>query len=132
MILNMKWEINLLKKNLIFENKYLEEEEELEEINDILNEINKGITPEINEDDVYKYSINKNHSFNIKNKNVDNDNFQKFQEIMSILKKPLSGKNIRNINKHDTPFKALLKPKKISLIEKFFIVCNLKIQTGRI
>ena len=102
----------------IFENKL--EEAELDEINEVLNEINKAITFEINEDNINNYNINRNHSFIKQNPNNNNDNNKECEEILSILQKPLSNKNIRNRNKYDTPFKTLLKQKKISLEGKVF------------
>ena len=36
------------------------------------------------------------------------------------IKKPLSNKNVRNLNNYDSPFKPLLEPKKVSLVGKVF------------
>ena len=57
-----------------------------------------------------------NSEYNIKT--ISDDHSKECQEILSILNKPLSNKNIRNKDKYETPFKPLLKPKKISLVGK--------------
>ena len=59
--------------------------------------------------------LNKNIEINIKEN--ENKNSKVCQEILGILKMPLSDKNIRY---GISPFKPLLKPKKISLIGKVF------------
>ena len=95
----------------IFNNKIFEEND-LSEIYDFLNEINKE----------ENYNNNKKYAFSQHNSNITNDDhFNECQEILSILKKPLSNKNLRNRNINDTPFKPLLKPKKVSLEGK--ILC---------
>jgi len=112
------------EKNINY-NKYFEEND-INEIFDVLNEINQAIT-------IDTYSINKKEfiEHNKQNCNDENTNimfndehFNACQEILSILKKPLSNKDIRNKNKYnseyDTPFKPLLKPKKVSLVGKVF------------
>ena len=56
---------------------------------------------------------------NIPAKNtINEDHSKECKEILSILRKPLSNKNIRNLRMYDTPFKPLLKPKKVSLVGK--------------
>ena len=106
----------------IIDNKYFEEAD-LNEIYDVLNEINKAViininkTNKINYHNQYKNISNSEEKIN----NINNDHSKECQEILSILKKPLSNKNIRNRIIYDTPFKPLLKPKKISLVGKIFI-----------
>ena len=102
----------------IFFNKHLEEAD-LNEIYDVLNEIDKAITIDINSINKEEYPLKKRDSYSPQNtKTIKNEHFNECQEILSILKKPLSNKNIRNINVYDTPFKPLLKPKKISMVGK--------------
>ena len=100
------------------------EETDLDEIYDVLNEINKAITIEINELNINTYINNRKHSYSFidkNNNNINNNaNFNECQEIWSILKKPLSNKNLRNLDNYDSPFKPLLKPKKVSLVGKVF------------
>ncbi len=72
------------------------------------------------ENDVFKTildDLNKNIEINIKELENENKNFKECQEILDILKYPRSDKDIRN---GISPFKPLLKPKKISLIGKVF------------
>ena len=59
--------------------------------------------------------LNKNIEINIKE--LENENKNECQEILDILKFPLSDKNIRG---RISPFKPLLKPKKISMIGRVF------------
>ena len=107
----------------IVENKN-SDEADLDEIYDVVNEINKAITIELNELNLNPYFNTRKHSFSFRNKNKNNnninnnENFNECQEILSILKKPLSNKNIRNLDNYDNLFKPLLKPKKVSLIGK--------------
>ena len=100
------------------------QETDLDEIYDVLNEINKAITIEINELNIYPYINNRKHSYSFidkNNNNINNNtNFNECQEILSILKKHLSDKNLRNLDNYDSPFKPLLKPKKVSLEGKVF------------
>ena len=118
-------EKNLAEKNdpqNIFNNKYFEELE-LDEINDVINEINKAVTIDINTVNQKDCDIdnNKNQTFiNQVNNIINDDHFNVCQEILSILKKPLSNKNVRNRNIYSTPFKPLLKPKKVSMVGKVF------------
>lgn len=65
--------------------------------------------------------LNKNIEINIKELENENKNFKECQEILEILKYPLSDKNIRN---DISPFKPLLKPKQISLIGRVLIDNN--------
>ena len=52
--------------------------------------------------------------------NIEEEHSKECKEILSILRKPLSNKNITNFKMYDTPFKPLLKPKKVSLVGKVF------------
>ena len=61
--------------------------------------------------------LNKNIEINIKENEIENKNYNECQEILNILKKPLSDKNITF---HYSPFKPLLEPKKISMVGKVF------------
>ena len=72
-----------------------DKEEENDEIKSILSDLNKNI------------------DINIKEK--ENNNYRECQEIINILRKPLSDKYIRS---YISPFKPLLKPKKISMAGK--------------
>lgn len=81
---------------------------------EIENEIDKNLEEDSKEENCIFKSIlddlNKNIEINIKeNNNKD------FQEILDILKYPHSDKNIRD---RISPFKPLLRPKKISMIGK--------------
>ena len=62
--------------------------------------------------------LDKNIEINIKEN--ENKNYNECQEILNILKKPLSDKNLRFYN---SPFKPLLKPRKISMVGK--ILCGI-------
>ena len=88
-----------IKDNYIMENDCIEDKNEEEdcEILTIINDLNKNI--EINM------------------KDIENKNYNECQEILNILRKPLSGKNVRD---YISPFKPLLKPKKISMVRKVF------------
>ena len=70
--------------------------------------------------------LNKNIVINTKELENENKNSKECQEILEILKYPLSDKNIRN---DISPFKPLLKPKKISLIGRVLIDNNNSINT---
>ena len=83
-------------------NDYEEEEEDNKEENTVLQSIL---------DD-----LNKNVEINVKDLD-ENENYKECQEILDILKYPRSHKNIRE---NISPFKPLLKPKKVSLIGKVF------------
>ena len=88
-----------IKDNYIIENDFIEDKNEEEdcEILTIINDLNKNI--EINM------------------KEIENKNYNECQEILNILRKPLSGKNVRD---NISPFKPLFKPKKISMVGKVF------------
>ena len=65
--------------------------------------------------------LNKNIEINVKeieNENKNYKNYKECQEIIEILKYPLSDKNIRDVF---SPFKPLLKPKKISLVGRVLL-----------
>ena len=95
------------------------EQAELEDINDVINEINKAITINIKEEN-FNYYNKRRHSYSAQNISISKDNTKECKEILSILKKPVSNKNIRNLNIFDCPFKALLEPKKLFLEGKIF------------
>ena len=57
-------------------------------------------------------SLNNNSEINIKEIQKEDNNYNECQEIINILKKPLSEKNVRF---YSSPFKPLLKPRKISM-----------------
>ena len=104
----------------LFENKYFEEAD-LDEIYNILKEIDKAVTIDINTKTKKDYYKNKKYSMNIPTKNtINEDHSKECKEILSILRKPLSDKNIRNLRIYDTPFIPLLKPRKVSLVRKEF------------
>ena len=95
-----------IEKPLLDKSKENIEENDLNEINDILKEMDNSI------------SINLNYSYNnIKIKNNNESHEKECNEILSILKRPFSNKDVRYLNK-DTPFKPLIKPKKVSMIGK--------------
>jgi hypothetical protein len=104
----------------IFENKYFEEAE-MDEIYNVLNEINQAVTIDVNS--TTKKDYYRSNSMDEPKINVIKENHSKeCKEILSILRKPSSNKNVRNLKMYDTPFKPLLKPKKISLVGK--IICG--------
>jgi len=109
------------KSHNIFENKYFEEAD-LDEIYDVLYEINQAVTIDVNTINKNNFYKQKNISKSEQNLNLknDEDHFNECQEIICILKKPLSNKDIRNGKFYDSPFKPLLKPKKVSLVGKVF------------
>jgi hypothetical protein len=110
------------KLSSIFENNYFEEAD-LDEIYDVLHEINQAITIDLNTANKKDYYNNKTHAHSEQNTNIINDDHSnECQEILSILKKPLSNKDVRNIKFFDTPFKPLLKPKKVSMVGK--VLCD--------
>ena len=91
-----KFELDLVLKKIDFVD---DKNEENNEIKSILSDLNKNI------------------EINIKESEIENKNYNECQEILNILKKPLSDKNIRFYN---SPFKPLLKPRKISMVGKVF------------
>ena len=101
-------DINFLS-NIILEN-------ENEKI--VKNEINDFEEDNKEENSVFETilnDLNKNIEINLKEHENENNINQPCQEILDILTYPLSDKNIRN---GISPFKPMLKPKKISLIGK--------------
>ena len=56
--------------------------------------------------------LNNKSEINIREKQKEDNNYNECQEIINILKKPLSEKNVRF---YSSPFKPLLKPRKISM-----------------
>ena len=108
------------KSQNIFENKYFEEAD-LDEIYEVLYEINQAVTIDVNTTNKDNFYLNKNNSKSGQNLNIKNEEHSnECKEIISILKKPLSNKDIRNGKFYDSPFKPLLKPKKVSLVGKVF------------
>ena len=103
-------ELNFLS-NIILEteNERIEENNDFDEDNKEENIVFTAILDD----------LNKNIEINIKELEHENKNYKECQEILEILKCPLSDKNIRN---GISPFKPLLKPKKISLIGK--VLCD--------
>ena len=76
-----------------------EDEDKVEEknvFNNILTDLNKNIEININEMQIY-----------------ENQNYEECQEILSILKKPFSQKNLKT--SLYSPFKPLTRPKRVSL-----------------
>lgn len=97
-----------------FSNIILEKESENKNDNDIadFDEDNKEENIEFK---TILDDLNKNIEINVKE--LENENYKECQEILEILKYPRSDKNIRG---GISPFKPLLKPKKISLVGKVF------------
>ena len=56
--------------------------------------------------------LNNKSEINIREKQKEDNNYNECQESINILKKPLNEKNVRF---YSSPFKPLLKPRKISL-----------------
>ena len=113
------------EKEKNFNNKCFEDND-ISELFDVLNEINQAVTIDTDTINKKEFFEHKKQDYNDENTNIilNNEHFNACQEILSILKKPLSNKNIRNRNiynsQYDTPFKPLLKPKKVSLVGKVF------------
>ena len=104
-------DINFLS-NIILEN----ENEKIVE-----NEINDFEEDNKEENSVFETilnDLNKNIEINIKENENENNINQPCQELLEILKYPLSDKNIRN---GISPFKPMLKPKRISLTGKVLL-----------
>ena len=105
---------NLFENNLVFKieqekpiiekSKINLEEIDLNEISDMLNEMDNEIPINIG----INYSYN---NIKIKNKEI--------LRILNIPYRPYSNKDLRKVNL-DTPFKPLLKPKKVSMIGRVF------------
>ena len=113
---------NLFENNLVFKieqekpiiekSKINLEEIDLNEINDMLNEMDNEIP----------INIGINHSYNnikIKNKESHEQECKEILRILNIPYRPYSNKDLRKVNL-DTPFKPLLKPKKVSMIGRVF------------
>ena len=94
------------EKPLLDKSKINIEEIDLNEINDILKEMDKSTSKIIN------YS---HDNINIKSNNESHE--KECNEIISILKRPFSNKEVCHLNL-GTPFKPLSKPKKVSMIGK--------------
>ena len=95
-----------------FQNLMIEKSEQNENIFNDCDEDNKE------ENSVFKAildDLDKNIEINVKD--MENENKNECQEILDILKYPLSDKNIRG---GISPFKPLIKPKKISMIGRVF------------
>ena len=97
-----------------FSNIILEKESENKNDNDIA-DFDEDNKEENNEFRTILDDLNKNIEINVKE--IENENYKECQEILEILKYPRSDKNIRG---GISPFKPLLKPKKISLVGKVF------------
>ena len=115
--------IIIKEKNLkdYVENKSFEEAD-INEIYNVLNGINKAVTLDIRKK-IRNNDYNKNKKFLkiLENFNDINDSHSKVcEEIISILQKPICEKILKNKNNYETPFKPLLRPKKISLVGKIF------------
>jgi hypothetical protein len=110
------FERNFIESNFSFEKKFIKEDIFNKGINikkiDFLDDKNE----ESSEIKSILSDLDKNININIK----ENENNNECQEIINILKKPLSDKNIRFYN---SPFKPLLKPRKISMIGK--VLCGI-------
>ena len=110
---NIDFDNNFINPNLSFDNYFNHKDEYFD----------KDFIDNKNEDNIEIKNIlsdlNKNIELNIteKEKEKENDNSKECQEIINILKKPLSHKNIRYYN---SPFKPLLKPRQISMVGKVF------------
>ena len=110
------FERNFIESNFSFEKNFIKEDIFNQGINikkiDFLDDKNED-SSEIKS---ILSDLDKNININIK----ENENNNECQEIINILKKPLSDKNIRFYN---SPFKPLLKPRKISMIGK--VLCGI-------
>jgi hypothetical protein len=106
---NIDFENDFINSNLSFDNNFENKDKLLiKDFIDDKNEDNLEIKTILSD-------LDKNININIKEK--ENKNFKECQEILNILKKPLSDKNIRFYN---SPFKPLLKPRKISMVGRVF------------
>ena len=106
---NIDFENDFINSNLSFDNNFENKDKLL--IKDFMDEKNEDNL----EIKTILSDLDKNININIKEK--ENKNFKECQEILNILKKPLSDKNIRFYN---SPFKPLLKPRKISMVGRVF------------
>ena len=108
---NINFDNNFINPNLSFDNYFNSKDEYFyKDFFDNKNEDNIEIKNILSD-------LNKNIELNITEKEKENDNSKECQEILNILKKPLSHKNIRYYN---SPFKPLLKPRQISMVGKVF------------
>ena len=106
---NIDFENDFINSNFSFDNNFENKDKLLiKDFIDDKNEDNLEIKTILSD-------LDKNININIKEK--ENKNFKECQEILNILKKPLSDKNIRFYN---SPFKPLLKPRKISMVGRVF------------
>ena len=104
---NIDFENAFINSNLSFDNNF-ENKDKL---------LIKDFIDDKNEDNLEIKTILSDLDKNINLKEKENKNFKECQEILNILKKPLSDKNIRFYN---SPFKPLLKPRKISMVGRVF------------
>ena len=117
--------------NEIFKNKYFENAD-FEEIFEILNEIDQAViinANKKNKKDYYNKNKKRSNSDKKNNKVKKENHFKECKEILCILRKPMSNKNVTNIMDNNNPFKPLLKPKKISLVGKILNVPSDEIST---
>ena len=112
----LDFENNFIESNKSFEKKFFKEDIFDKDINIKKIDFFEDKNEENNEIKSILSDLDKNIEINTKES--ENKNYNKCQEILNILKKPLSGKNIRFYN---SPFKPLLKPRKISMIGKILI-----------
>ena len=106
-ILNVSFEKKNFKDEIFDKNISIKKMDFLDDKNEENNEIKSILS-----------DLDKNIEINIKEN--ENKNYNECQEILNILKKPLSDKNLRFYN---SPFKPLLKPRKISMVGK--ILCGI-------
>jgi len=106
-------------ENIIFRDKNLEEAE-INEFYDLLNKIEIIIDKNTldKKDDYYTKNKRRSYSFENKINKKNEQHFNECEEILTILKKPLSDKNLKDKNIFNIPFKLLLEPKKVSLVGK--------------
>ncbi len=109
---DLSFEKNFINSNLSFDNYFNQKNKILNKNIDLKNiDFIKDINDEMTEIKSILSELNKNIEITIKDKN----NNKECQEILNILKKPLSDRNIRYFS---SPFRPLEKPKKISMIGK--------------
>ncbi len=125
--LDLIYDYDLESKAIEKNSEYIHEDFDKKDIKDLLSIINED--KKISEKEIGNDIINLNFDYidsnkqkneyfheneNGNNYNNTNDHYNACKEILSILKKPLSNKNIRN-RKYNI-FKPLKKPRKISLV----------------
>ena len=113
---NLDFENNFIESNKSFEKKIFKEDIFDKDINIKKIDFFEDKNEENNEIKSILSDLDKNIEINTKES--ENKNYNECQEILNILKKPLSGKNLRLYN---SPFKPLLRPRKISMIGKVLI-----------